>query len=67
MTGRAPVTPRIDERTVSEHHIDSPKITEGAVVVPPPENIAVLGQMGLPVKAKVIADLQMRSSSREIP
>ena len=44
-----------------------PKITEGAVVVPPPENIAVLEQMGLPAKAKVIADLQMRSSSREIP
>ena len=45
----------------------SPKITEGAVVVPPPENIAVLEQMGLPAKAKAIADLQMRSSSREIP
>lgn len=45
----------------------SPKITEGAVVVPPPENIAVLQQMGLPAKAKVIGDLQMRSSSREIP
>lgn len=44
-----------------------PKITEGAVVVPPPDNIAVLEQMGLPVKAKAIADLQMRSSSREIP
>ena len=41
----------------------SPKITEGAVVVPPPENIAVLSQMGLPVNAKAIADLQMRSSS----
>lgn len=45
----------------------SPKITEGALVVPPPENIAVLEQMGLPSKAKAIADLQMRSSSREIP
>jgi hypothetical protein len=45
----------------------SPEITEGAVVVPPPENIAVLEQMGLPAKAKAIADLQMRSSSREIP
>lgn len=45
----------------------SPKITEGAVVVPPPENIAVLEQMGLPAKAKTITDLQMRSSSREIP
>ncbi len=45
----------------------SPKLTEGAVVVPPPENIAVLEQMGLPAKAKAIADLQMRSSSREIP
>jgi hypothetical protein len=45
----------------------SPKITEGAVVVPPPENIAVLEQMGLPAKAKAIPDLQMRSSSREIP
>lgn len=44
-----------------------PKITEGAVVVPPPENIAALEQMGLPAKAKAIADLQMRSSSREIP
>lgn len=46
---------------------NAPKITEGAVVVPPPENIAVLEQMGLPAKAKVIGDLQMRSSSREIP
>jgi hypothetical protein len=45
----------------------SPKVTEGAVVVPPPENIAVLEQMGLPAKAKAIAHLQMRSSSREIP
>jgi hypothetical protein len=45
----------------------SPKITEGAVLVPPPENIPVLEQMGLPAKAKAIADLQMRSSSREIP
>jgi hypothetical protein len=45
----------------------SPKITEGAVVVPSPGNIAVLEQMGVPAKAKVIADLQMRSSSREIP
>jgi hypothetical protein len=44
-----------------------PKITEGAVVVPPPDNIAVLEQMGIPAKAKAIADLQMRSSSREIP
>jgi hypothetical protein len=47
--------------------LPSPKITECAVVVPPPENIAVLDQMGLPAKAKAIADLQMRSSSREIP
>lgn len=45
----------------------SPKITEGAVVVSPPDNIAVLEQMGLPAKAKAIADLQMHSSSREIP
>jgi hypothetical protein len=45
----------------------SPKITEGAVVVPPPDNIAVLEQMGIPAKATSIADLQMRSSSREIP
>jgi hypothetical protein len=45
----------------------SPKITEGAVVVPPPDNIAVLEQMGIPAKATAIADLQMRSSSREIP
>lgn len=45
----------------------STKITEGAVMVPPAETIAVLEQMGLPAKAKVIVDLQMRSSSREIP
>jgi hypothetical protein len=45
----------------------SPKITECAVVVPPPDNVTVLEQMGLPAKAKAIADLQMRSSSREIP
>jgi hypothetical protein len=44
-----------------------PKITDGAVAVPAPENLAVLEQMWLPAKAKVIADLQMRSSSREIP
>ncbi len=43
------------------------KITECAIVVPPPENIAVLKQMGLPAKARAMADLQMRSSSREIP
>jgi hypothetical protein len=45
---------------------NSPKITDGAVVVPPPENV-VPEQMGLPTKAKVIADLQMRSSSQDIP
>ena len=58
---------KIHERTVVSTTSNSPKITEGAVLVPPPENIAVLEQMGLPAKAKVIADLQMRSSSREIP
>lgn len=46
---------------------NSTKITEGAVLVPPPVNVAVLEQMDLPAKARVIVDLQMRSSSREIP
>lgn len=45
----------------------SPRITEGAVVVAPPQNVAVLEQAGLPAKTRSIGDLQMRSSSREIP
>jgi hypothetical protein len=42
-------------------------IIEAAVVVPAPQNEAVLERLGIPAKARVIHDLEMRSSSRGFP